>query len=108
MAVGDVIGTLCSAIRGPGGNCVIAALVSQHVPVSPWARIAADIIIVYMRAPLECERLFPSTCTDFPCNRFLEQRQRCLSACFADSVCVLVSGFRRPDFDPDCVGFVPV
>ena len=38
-------------MRGPVGSRVVAALMSQHVPVSLRARTAADIIIVYSRRP---------------------------------------------------------
>ena len=46
----------------PVESRVIAAPMSQHVPMSLWARTAADIIIVYSGAPLECGR--PSPWTD--------------------------------------------
>ena len=38
-------------MRGPIGSHVAAAPTSQHVPMSPRARTAADIIIVYSRRP---------------------------------------------------------
>ena len=38
-------------MRGPVGSRVVAAPMSQHVPVSLRARTAADIIIVYSRCP---------------------------------------------------------
>ena len=38
-------------MRGPVGSRIVAAQVSQHVPMSPRARTAADITIVYSIRP---------------------------------------------------------
>ena len=52
------IGTQCCTMWGPVRSCVVAALVSQHVPMSLRARTTADIIILYNLVSWNCERLF--------------------------------------------------
>ena len=56
-------------MRGPVGSRIVAAQMSQHVPMSLRARTTADIIIVYSRAPLGCGQCCPLPhCTDSGCN----------------------------------------
>ena len=85
-------------MRGPVGSRGVAAQVSQHVPVSPRARTAADITIVYSRRPWVSGRhcAFPLWLV---ANTFLGEGLQCeSSAWYARAGRCLVSPIRLRRF----------